>query len=209
MLITAPVISSSYIFTFKVWILWMLITMSIISSINYLFFLQTSLQLSWMLFGGNHHTLLGEQMNISQEMTSWLKVNKHTQNILIKMNCYIWSPRYVWNCRCGPTRGSNFGHPLCTMEQTRGIPSPLLQYPSTHTSTQLMFLSLKSLACAQIKQISKATQSQSQVNSVRFGKRIWTVDLMQGDRDLSIYFWDFRFRIRLTNDVQKVCSFSQ
>lgn len=33
-------------------------------------FSQTSLLLSWMLFGGNHHILLGEQMITFQGMTS-------------------------------------------------------------------------------------------------------------------------------------------
>lgn len=37
-------------------------------------FLQTSLRLSWTLFGGSHRTLLEGQMNTSQEMTLWHKV---------------------------------------------------------------------------------------------------------------------------------------
>lgn len=36
----------------------------------YFSYLQTSLLLSWMLFGGNRRTLLGEQMNTSQEVTT-------------------------------------------------------------------------------------------------------------------------------------------
>lgn len=92
---------------------------------QFLCFFQTSLQLSWMLFGGNHRTLLGAQMNISQEMTSWLKVNN---SVLIKMSCLNWSPGCVSNCNCpcGQT-WSIFGHPLCTMEQTRGIPGKTTQ----------------------------------------------------------------------------------
>lgn len=37
-------------------------------------FLQTSLRLSWTLFGGSHRTLSEGRMNTSQEMTLWHKV---------------------------------------------------------------------------------------------------------------------------------------
>lgn len=124
-LYSQPVSLQLHIYCQGVSVPWMLITLPIIRYINNFFvFFQTSLQLSWMLFGGNHRTLLGAQMNISQEMTSWLKVNK---SILIKMSRLNCSPGCVWNCNCPCGRTwSIFGHPPCTMDQTRGNPGKKL-----------------------------------------------------------------------------------
>lgn len=145
---------------------------------QFLSFFQTSLQLSWMLFGGNHHTLLGAQMNIFQDMTSWLKVNN---NILIKMNCLISFPSYDWirNFLCGHTKGSVFGHPLCTMEQTRGIPSHLMRYPSSPMATGL-FLGFEKSCCPLCA--DKPQQQQLQFKDLTGGfdvkvKGIWVWDI--------------------------------
>ncbi len=120
-------------------------------------YLQTSLLLSWMLFGGSRHILLGEQMNTSQEMTSWLKVDYCALNISLKSYYYSvlyqfgaqttsWGSVELFCCLRGHKLRKCWGHPPRTMEQTRGSPSPLYCYSQLlYASIWLIFIGCETI----------------------------------------------------------------
>lgn len=164
-------------------------------------------------------------MNISQEMTSWLKVNKATMSILIKTNCLIWiSALFESLTVCVVRPEEAFLDILFAQWNEPGDSRHPNEYPSSYTSTGLIFIGFEKSCllqnCStqsiflliQMKSMWHDKGFELQIVSKETGICIWTIEKSLNTHQqliLLFFFFVFTFWILGLQIMCKECVISQ